>query len=531
MTSALQEDIQRLAAISVSLYKAGRYTPTDRVERAIETIGERVVRAHRSVRNPDDLSNVTGWRLGERALEHTTAHSATEALRELAIEAWRAGFGRRALFTIRRLLSIIVVAPKEDTKFLDELEEDLQLSVIRTARSTDGSLADRERSRQLVLSLAPEFMALGQAAQPQTDDVLWEQVFGTLDAIAWSPAGSEIEAATEIYLYFLSGTDPSASLEAGRPWDVVSWNRRPVCRPRELPPGLREHLLQALRSDATSDQPGIALLVVVALWRDVLVRDDRQALEAFRDALAEHVLDGGRRDFELPILWSHTDNTGETAPRFRGPGIHWRLFDVAEGAHRWACNKLDTGESAVPVLPPVTTPDADLRSLIRRFGAVQLIDERRYYGIESGEDCLVLVEEADRSRRLLRDCEGSARARFAWGYPGTGPYNLAAALVADMLGSFTYCSSCFGVIPAGGGLVKCPSCYGHGLRKELRSLHGACYYVTASLPKKPDQSLQESGNAPFGAQWRLSRIEFLQGAFQLADQLAADDVGDTDVGD
>jgi len=46
--NALQEDIERLSAIGVSLYEAGLYPPTDWIERAIETIGARVVRGQRS---------------------------------------------------------------------------------------------------------------------------------------------------------------------------------------------------------------------------------------------------------------------------------------------------------------------------------------------------------------------------------------------------------------------------------------------------------------------------------------------------
>jgi hypothetical protein len=525
--NALQEDIERLSSIGVSLYKQGLYPPTDRVERAIEMIGARLVRGQRSDLQADELSNLTGWRVRETALEHTTAHSATDALRELAIEAWRAGFGRRSLLTIRRLISIItVVIENGDPGLLEDIAEDLQLSVIRTAKWTDDHLAERARSRQLVLGIAPELMAFGQTVKSHTNDELWRQVFITVDTIAWSPADSEIEAATDIYLYFLSGTDPADERNVGRPWDIVHWERRPVCQPRELLPKVREHLLHGLQYEANSDQPGIALLDVIALWRDVLLQDDRQTLEVFRDALTEHVLDRGRRDFELPTLWSPT--ASDRAPQFDGPRIHWRLFDVASEAYRWACKRLDTGEATPAVLPPVTTPDAHLRSLITTFGAEKLVDERQYWGIESGDDYLVVVEEVDRSRRLLRDCEERARAQFTWGYGGTGPHNLGSALVADILGTLAYCPSCFGAIAAGGGLVKCPSCDGDGLQNDLWSLHRACYHVTASLPKKPDPSLQESGSAPSGAQWRLSRTDLLQRVFQLVDELAAQDEYDDD---
>lgn len=207
-----------------------------------------------------------------------------------------------------------------------------------------------------------------------------------------------------------------------------------------------------------------------------------------------------------------------------GPRIHCRLFDVALETHRWLTTRLETGESSPPVLPPVNTPDHDLRSLIDTYRAENLVDERQYWGVESGDDCFVLVQEADGSKRLLRDCEQRARGQLTWGYGGTGPYELGEVLVVDMLGILAYCPSCFGAITAGGGFVECPSCDGQGLRQnDLWSLHEAFYHITASLSKKPDPSLQKKfKDTPPKAQWRLSRRDLLQRAFDISDDLATD---------
>jgi hypothetical protein len=521
---ALKEDVARLASIGLNLYASERYPPSDRVERAIEAVGLRVVGARQPELRSAELSDVTGWRGGETGLEQTTARSVTEALRELAIGAWRAGFGRRALLTIRRLVSIFVLVVKQgNAKLVEDLSRDLHLSVIRTAKRTDGSLADRERSRQLVLNLAPDFAALGQAMQLHTDDELWRQAFQALDTAGWSAAGSEIESAADTYLYFLSGVDAEEAVFAGGPSDVVSWDRRPKCKPRQLLPKVREHLLQELEFEATAGSPSLALVAVVALWRDAHLRDDQGALEAFRDALSEHVLGKGRCDFELPERWMPREDTVDPQPRFDGPFIHCRLFDVANEAHQWVTRKLSTGQSEGAVLPQVTTPDASLRSLLAAFGAEKLVNERLYWGIELGEECLVLVEEADQSRRLLRDCEGRARAQFTWGYGGNGPHSLSEALVADMLGTLAYCPSCFGAIPAGGGFIECLSCEGDGLRqRDLHMLQQACYRITTGLSKRPDPALQDSDGSPPGAQWRLARTEFLERAFHLVDELHAE---------
>ncbi len=139
----------------------------------------------------------------------------------------------------------------------------------------------------------------------------------------------------------------------------------------------------------------------------------------------------------------------------------------------------------------------------------------------------MLIEEADRSRRLLRDCEGRAREQFTWGYGGTGPHNLSEALLADMLGTLAYCPSCFGAIPAGGGLIECPSCNGDGLRRrDLHLLQRACYRTITGLSKMPDPALQDLDGSPPGAQWRLTRTNFLQRAFRQVDELYADDKSD-----
>lgn len=117
--------------------------------------------------------------------------------------------------------------------------------------------------------------------------------------------------------------------------------------------------------------------------------------------------------------------------------------------------------------------------------------------------------------RPCQDVSGRARAQFTWGYGGTGPHDLSEVLVADMLGTLAYCPSCFGSIPAGGGLIQCPSCDGDGLRqRDIHLLQRACYRITTGLSKRPDPALQNSDDSPPGAQWRLTRTKFLQHAFR-----------------
>jgi hypothetical protein len=96
-----------------------------------------------------------------------------------------------------------------------------------------------------------------------------------------------------------------------------------------------------------------------------------------------------------------------------------------------------------------------------------------YLGLHTtNDDSLVIVEEADGSRRLLRDAEACARGRFAWGYGGTGPHTLAEVLVTDILGKHAHCPACLGGSPCGAGLVTCPACADSGRRTGTAAAAG-----------------------------------------------------------
>jgi hypothetical protein len=95
---------------------------------------------------------------------------------------------------------------------------------------------------------------------------------------------------------------------------------RPKCQPRELLPEVREQLFHELQYEATASRPTLALMAIVALLRDAQLRSDPAALRAFRDALSEHVLKYGRRNFEPPELWFPHDEMVER-PGEQIPGV------------------------------------------------------------------------------------------------------------------------------------------------------------------------------------------------------------------
>jgi hypothetical protein len=201
--------------------------------------------------------------------------------------------------------------------------------------------------------------------------------------------------------------------------------------------------------------------------------------------------------------------------------VHWRVYDVALAAEKWASETAETNEVSKQILPPVSTPDGDLWGMIERDGARSLVDERDYWGVEYDEDELALVQEVDRSRRLLRDCECRARSKINWGYGGTGPYDLASVLVDDALGPLVRCPSCFGTIAVAAGLIECSVCQGDGMRPGLWELQGACNWLTARLAQIP--SLESaSADSPPGAQWHIRRTDLLDFVVRKAAELATD---------
>ncbi len=256
----------RLAAHSRELYNSGRFPPTDRAEAAIEDFVSRIVRADGPDARSHEPADPIGWRVPEATLRPKATKEASIALRELAVEAWRAGFARRALLTICRLVTVFtVVAARGDAVRAEELAEDFRLAVIRTAQWSDDTIAERWRSRQLVLALAPEFSTLGRAVAQLHDDATWETVFGVLDTIGWSPRGSASEAAAEVYLHFFAGL-AAAPYEPyfGRPWEVVSWGWHPTSPTAELPDHLRRQLFCELEMSGTLEEPRLAILAILA---------------------------------------------------------------------------------------------------------------------------------------------------------------------------------------------------------------------------------------------------------------------------
>jgi hypothetical protein len=492
-------DVQRFASIGETLYKTTSLPPADRIERTIETLAAHCLSAGDRHTDMADLPDATDWRLPETVLSRTSVRAATEALAALATDSWIAGFDRRTIRTLRRLAFLLARTVRDGhARIAEEVSDDFTKAVLNTAKWSGETLAERARARQLVLALAPELQSLARMAQVSNEADLWERVFDTADTVAWAPDGNTAETSATAYLQLLSGTADEPD-RRGFP------GLRPERAASKLNDAVRGRLLHQIAWTLPSAEPGLAIVCILALWSDAICSDSEHAFRELANLLDTKILAHPRRDFCLPELWEPTETDTDRPPQ--KPASHWRLFDVASEVTRWIHGRLETNSALPPTLSTVGTPDGDLRALVEEFGAARLVDERRYWGVTSGNDCLVYVEEADCSRRLLRDHEGRARGEFAWGYGGAGPHNLAQALVEDILGPLINCPSCFGMVAVAGGLVQCPLC-ADGLRGELGELQSACAEITARLSRKPDASLVGQGG-PDGAEWCLTRTGLL----------------------
>jgi hypothetical protein len=172
---------------------------------------------------------------------------------------------------------------------------------------------------------------------------------------------------------------------------------------------------------------------------------------------------------------------------------------------RLICAAIDWSEHAATGRRAAVPPAPHTRGLhltLREAPASPAFVDWRYHGLPGGAAAgLVVVEEADGSRRLLRNSEGAARGLFAWGYGGTGPHTLAEVLTGDLLRDLARCPDCFGAITCAADLIRCRTCHNTGHRVEHQHIAAALVRrVISKLPRYP-------GATPTipEAEWSLAR--------------------------
>ncbi|WDZ83970.1 hypothetical protein [Micromonospora cathayae] len=434
-----------------------------------------------------------------------------ETLAELAVAAFQAGFDRQALLAGRRLLSAATMAATAGdgravqvyTQALDRVAQQL-----RRGPSSDTD-ANRHRSSLVLAGLIAEFDPLLSAAPPghQADEAINELV----DWLPWRTEGNPYPLAAAAWQARLIAAGWLVHSPARR-------RRRPALaiQPQTLPHTLIAKAEEELRLHLRVDDPTYPAVYLFTLWAHAIAavhEGDRGAAQHLHEYLTR-VLDEYDTDEQDDddASWPATEQGNQVEDECdEVPGtrrMHPQLRRLIAGAIDWSANA-ENGRREV-VLPGPRAPG--LHDSLRKALAASGLIERRYHGLpERGGSYLVVVEEPDGSRRLLRDSEAGARGLFAWGYGGTGPHTLADVLTDDILADFNRCPDCFGAVQCAAGLIRCRTCHNTGLRVERWHIASALVRrVISSLPKHP----AAAPTIP-EAEWSMTRSALLSEACRI----------------
>ena len=472
---ALETDIQRLARLAGKLYERGQYPPSDVVEEALEEVAGRL-RAE-PVRDPDVAADRTGWRLASRTrgaggpIERTA-----DCLGMLMKQAFDYGFDRRALRTGRRILAAAsACADANDLHGLEAFEDALG-DFIRDCvlHSPLGEeVAGRCRQTNVLSGLIVETDPL---LRHEHDSRVGQRIHDIGESLVWSVLGSESRLGAQCW--------QSRLIAAG--WLSVDPAYSAPPRIETLSPGpLAPHILRAcaesMSRGLTQRDPVYAATLVTIMWAHAVASAQEGGRRAARRVIATTVANIRRVEHAYMSSASMV-----TRGHNRASLIHPQLRRIIGAASRWA------------VLPfkPAHFPASEYQSLeciARNLLNSSSYRDRTYRDIKRCDGRLVMVTEADGSNRLLRDYEVRARGQFSWGYGGTGPHNLADAMILDLLDDFARCPTCLGAAPSAAELIRCKSCEGSGVRPWLAE--AASILVTkviSSLPREQNWNLTRS---------------------------------------
>jgi Family of unknown function (DUF6166) len=247
----------------------------------------------------------------------------------------------------------------------------------------------------------------------------------------------------------------------------------------------------------------------LALWRQEARRfahEPQQTAEALRTA---ELLSESRRSARLDIKreWSFPSSR---LAAYRTAHHRWvgrpelRVFgeDITvapAGADQSTLSVLVLARELIECLDQEDdTKRSGLEAMERSyFGSAS---DRRYYGVQDNFGPCVIVEEADGSVRYLLDDDRHSHSAFTWGYIGTGPFELAMAMLRDALGVASTCpyclSTCHGAPTEPSWCVQCSN---SGQRPELEEL--AAMYRDQTTSVWEERELNPS--------WAVTRHEIL----------------------
>ncbi len=290
--------------------------------------------------------------------------------------------------------------------------------------------------------LAGLIAEIDQLLQHQQDPRLKDSIDDIASNLVWRATGSDVfELQTQMW---------QAKLAAAG-WAVPLPAELSPIREAENPPDVKPlpgHLLaeaeETITRDLARENPIWAAATIITLWAHAAAAARSGPAEARRIAavLTKQVREHDARHRAVPFPPAPGE---DQAPGVRA--LHPQVRRLAAAAAAWC-------EAADPTVPCVLQPArkaGNVRAVARQLLAQPGFKDWTYRGLRADDDSLVVVEEPDGSRRLLRDAEACARGRFAWGYNGTGPHALAETLLPDILDDYAHCPSCLRGSPCGAG--------------------------------------------------------------------------------
>jgi hypothetical protein len=484
----LDRDVRRIAGLAAASYLRGQYPPSSVVEESLEAIAGMIRRE--PMRLTDLPADRTGWRDPPTAVEEGGPASATAASLGALMElAFQAGFDRRALLTGRRIVAAATSSAKAgDMHGLLAYRNAIQVFTRDAILHGRTSRTQAGRRRQRIL-LAGVIAEIDQLLEHRENPRLRESIDDIVSYLTWRAQDNEIELRSQAWQAELAAAGWPVPLPGAI--HSLSMSVEPD-GPESLPGYLFAEAEHTVTYELGREDPIWAAGTVIALWAHAAATASSDAGEAKRvsallaQKIREH--DARYRAFPYRIPIPGKDRAPGT------PQLHLQLRRLASTAIKW-CKAADP--AAPCVIPSARKETGAVDAAARLLLSQPDFTDWVYLGLRTTDDeSLVIVEEPDGSRRLLRDTEACARGRFTWGYSGNGPHTLAEVLVPDMLDDYIHCSACLGGSPCGAGLISCPACGSSGQRT------GSEWAAAVLVEKVISDLIQTEG-------WRLTRRSML----------------------
>ncbi|MEU4215896.1 hypothetical protein [Actinoplanes sp. NPDC026623] len=493
--SDFSADVERLGLLGHRLYTGHRYSRCDAIETHLETIAAKLIGTDAAPSTPPDR---TRWRIAHLSRRPSPAPMIAATLRDLAIDAFDAGYDRRALLTGRRLLSLATASAIAGDDVATRSYTDAVYMVINRTTRHGRSAAVVERGALIIAGLIRESDDLRRALP--ADEVDLDGPVSLLSVLPWQAGGFESVLATAAWQSELraAGWLPDARTRRS---DRIVGGR--------LASAARDKAFEELNSQLGDSDLIYPIALLLALWADAVVaraKGDNEPANTLAAYLADQLaeLDDQNRD-----EWSEPDEpmpveeleSLDDVPRPKFISSHLRR--IVDAITVWA----QPETQMVPVIPAANAGSRHLLSLLAEAVRNPEFQNWTYHGVADAEgSSLVVIQYPDGERILLRDQEAGARGLFTWGYSGNGPHTLAEALATHAAGPLLRCTDCFGASPIAHGLIVCTNCANSGHRPGIANF--AMLLVERVISDLPRET--ESPSALPNVIWTITRAELIR---------------------